>query len=203
MTNSISHKTIWNDAAKSGLILGLVTVVLMLPGEYMVFLKSRILVGVLSFALWLAKFIICIAVMKHYLVKFSEDHDGVRNSHTRRYGIAMAVTSALIVATYKFLSMAYINPEIYAQAMETALESYSNILTSSDIEAMRESITNYTFLFFGMFLYCVFYGTIVSSILAANIPNATSIFDEPDDVFSSETDDTADSEGEEENIDEQ
>lgn len=203
MTNSISHKTIWNDAAKSGLILGLVTVVLMLPGEYMVFLKSRILVGVLSFALWLAKFIICIVVMKHYLVKFSEDHDGVRNSHTRRYGIAMAVTSALIVATYKFLSMAYINPEIYAQAMETALESYSNMLTSSDMEAMRESITNYTFLFFGMFLYCVFYGTIVSSILAANIPNATSIFDEPDDVFSSETDDTADSEGEEENIDEQ
>ena len=203
MTNSISHKTIWNDAAKSGLILGLVTVVLMLPGEYMVFLKSRILVGVLSFALWLAKFIICIVVMKHYLVKFSKDHDGVRNSHTRRYGIAMAITSALIVATYKFLSMAYINPEIYAQAMETALESYSNMLTSSDIEAMRESITNYTFLFFGMFLYCVFYGTIVSSILAANIPNATSIFDEPDDVFSSETDDTADSEGEEENIDEQ
>lgn len=203
MTNSISHKTIWNDAAKSGLILGLVTVVLMLPGEYMVFLKSRILVGVLSFALWLAKFIICIVVMKHYLVKFSEDHDGVRNSHTRRYGIAMAITSALIVATYKFLSMAYINPEIYAQAMETALESYSNMLTSSDMEAMRESITNYTFLFFGMFLYCVFYGTIVSSILAANIPNATSIFDEPDDVFSSETDDTADSEGEEENIDEQ
>lgn len=188
MDNSISHKTIWNDAAKSGLVLGLVTIVLMVPSQYTVNLSGKLLAGILNFALWLAKFIICIVVMKHYLIKFAKSHKGVMNSHTRRFGMATALASALIVAAFQFLNIAYINPDMYAQAMETAMESYSSMMTSSEIDAMRESFSGLpTLMFFVMFFYCAIYGIILSSILSRNIPNETSIFDDQDNDFTYET----------------
>lgn len=203
MNNSISHKTIWNDAAKSGLVLGLVTIVLMIPALYTANLSGKLLAGILNFALWLAKFIICIMVMKHYLVKFAKSHKGVRSSHTRRFGMATALASALIVAAFQFLNTAYINPDMYAQAMETAMESYSSMMTSSEIEAMRETFSGLpTITFFVMFFYCAIYGIVLSSILSRNIPDATSIFDDPDDDFTYETVEGINSE-EGENTDEQ
>ncbi len=201
MSNTISHKTIWNDAAKSGLVLGVVTVALMVPAEYTVNMSGKLLAGIINFALWLAKFVLCIAIMKRYLIKFAEDHTGVKNSHTRRYGLAMALASALIVAAYKFISIAYINPDLYAQAIETTMENYSSMFTSSEIDTMRESLADLPALtFFTMFFYCSIYGIIVSCILSKNIPDATSIFfEEPDDEDTSVT-----TKGiEDENIDEQ
>lgn len=193
MQNSITHKTIWNDAAKSGLVLGLVTVILMIPANYVGNIPAKVLAGVLNFALWLAKFIICIAVMKRYMVRFAQEHEGSQTSHILRYGMAMAVASALITAAFKFLDVAYINQDLYSQAIETAIQSYSRFMSSSDLDSIRESMNDLPVLiFFWMFIYCTIYGIIVASILSRSIPEDFSIFDEPDDEVISETTDKID-----------
>ncbi len=166
---------------KSGLILALVTIICSIPSDFLYLMKPGFWSGLLSILLWVIKFAACIWVMKHYLVLFKKEHSSATRANIRRYGLAIAISSALIVSAYKFVDMVYINPDASAQMVNTLMDSYSTMLSSSEMDKMEEALADLpSMTFFFMFFYCIIYGAILSGILSRNIAAPDSIFDEID-----------------------
>lgn len=182
MNEGISAKTIWNDAARTGLMLGIVTVALQGLTQWLTGMMSNaVLLGLVEFFLWAAKFIICILLMRMFLKNFVKAHPIAINKDTRHYGEAIAVLSAFIVAAYTLIFYLYISPDTIQESMDMISESYSSFLTSSQLEELENAAADLPIIsFFTVLFYCSLYGTILSGILSNNIPDRKSIFDEPD-----------------------
>lgn len=182
MNEGISAKTIWNDAARTGLMLGIATVALQALMQFVTgLIDSAILKGLSEFILWAAKFATCIFLMRWFMKNFVKAHPEAINKDTRHYGEAIAILSAFIVAAYTLVYYLYINPDVVQESMDMIRESYSSFMTSSQIDEIENSMADLPVIsFFTVFIYCSLYGTLLSGILSNNIPARRSIFDEPD-----------------------
>lgn len=182
MSEGISAKTIWNDAARTGLMLGIVTVALQALAQLVTgLIDNAILKGLSEFFLWAVKFVACILLMRMFLKNFIKAHPEAINKDTRHYGEAIAVLSAFIVAAYTLVYYLYINPDVVRESMDMIRESYSSFMTGSQIDEIENAMADLPVIsFFTVFIYCSLYGTLLSGILSNNIPARRSIFDEPD-----------------------
>lgn len=174
MENRIPRKDLWDAAGKAGLVLGLVSsvyvVITYLLSKLSGSTGTALLVTVLNFLLWAAKFGGCIYLMKLFMTKYAAAHPGLDNSDTFRFGMVTALLSALIFAAFDLAYVTWIAPDTYAQAIETAAEAYGNILPAESIEAMQE-INMGQVSFFTNLIYCFLFGTVLSAILSRNIPS--------------------------------
>lgn len=79
MRQDIDLRTIWNEAAKSGLVLGIFTAVFMFTGILTAGLASggfgaRLAGSLISVALWLVKFVGCLWLLRFFMLKFAVNH---------------------------------------------------------------------------------------------------------------------------------
>ena len=184
MKPSIDKQKIWNEAAKSGLILGLYTSAFTLISSLTARLALSgiggiILIQALNAILWIAKFGGCLWLMGYFMRKLVENYDGVTRRSTFRLGVQTALFSAIIVAGVGLLNFTLISPDVMKEAIDAAMQSFSAVNPLGDSE--RVSIERMigklpTISFFVTFTYCFLYGTIVSKNFASGIP--------PEDIFS-------------------
>ena len=167
MEESTSRKLLWNEAAKAGLVLGLVSILYLVIIQFTPHL-GKVMAGASNAILWLAKFIGCIALMNYFIKKYSRS-----NTRSARelfaFGVATAFLSALIYSA-AYMGYTIMFPEKINEAFDAAMSSYSNMLDSSSLEAMenmRSSIGSISF--FSSLIWCTLYGTILSAILSNRI----------------------------------
>lgn len=175
MEEKYTRGEFWNAAGTLGLMLGVISCAyfalsnLMSQGTEKVALAM--IISVVSFLLWIAKFVGCIYVMKSGMKRFASAHSEVDNSDTFRFGAAAALLSALIYSGMYLLFVTVINPDIFTEAMQLAAEQYSSIDPSitETLEQVGGKLPQISF--FANLIYCSLFGTILSAILSKNIPS--------------------------------
>lgn len=168
MGESISSKTIWDSAAKAGLALGGISIAYYVVNNL---LSATVLGSLLGLLLWIVKFTACIYLMKFFMVRFAARNQGVTNNISFKYGVAIALTSAILYSAFYLLYTTVIFPDLISDSIGKAMEAYSSALSSSQIdelENMSSKLPTYTF--FINLIYCFLFGTVLSSIFSRNIP---------------------------------
>lgn len=183
MNEGISRKTLWNDAAKGGLILGIATILLQEAGQLIPgIIESGIFRGFASVVLWLAKFCGCIYLLRFLMKKFVAEHTEAGNRDSRHFGEAVCLLSAILVAGFSLVNILYINPDLIQESIDTMAQSYSSMMTSEQLESIDELTSDLPVItFFSTLLYCALFGVIASAIISNNVPERKSIFDETKD----------------------
>jgi len=175
MSEIITSRSLWREAGLAGLVLGGVAVVLplisgLIPSGSGSMLLN-LLLSVLKFALWLAKFVGCIWLVKYFMIKFVKKYDEVDNSSTFNFGMASSFLSALIVSAVSLFQSTRIDSAEYLEQMQTAMSSYSGALDSNMMAVMERMVDKLpTITFFSTLIYCFVFGLIVSYIWSRNIP---------------------------------
>lgn len=174
MKESFTRRDLWDIAGKGGLVLGMVSIVYILIGQLV--MKDAISkIGVwpaklIDIALWIAKFVGCILLMKMYMRRFASTYAGVTHRDAGNLGIAIALTSALVYSGFYLAFAKFIQPEMFSEALDTAMESYSSMMDSNALDAIENLKGSMpTIAFFTNLIYCFIYGSVLSSILSHNI----------------------------------
>lgn len=174
--NTTQRTSVWNDAAKSGLVLGGVSVAYMLCTVLLGKLQDAggalAAVGnVTGILLWIAKLVICIRLMKFFMQKFASANQGVTNGDNFRFGSATALLSALIFSAFTLAWSLFIQPDMYAEGLEAAKEMYSGMMSAEQLSSFDEMVPKLpTWVFFFNLTWCWLFGTVLAAIFSHNIP---------------------------------
>ena len=171
----MERKTVWNDAGRSGLVLGGVSAAYMvlnlLLGKINGGTAASVLVNVASLLLWVVKFVLCIKLMKLFMQKFADSREGVTNGDSFRFGTATALLSAMVYSAFSLAWVTFIQPDLYTEAFAAAFDSLSSNLTSAQIEALEELPGKMPAIsFFANLVWCWLFGTVLAAIFSRNIP---------------------------------
>ena len=159
-------KSFWSEAGRDGAVLGGVSIAYMLVTWGLGLLEPdtkivNILVSVAGILLWVAKFVLCITLMKRFVTGFSsrEGRPGFG------FGAAVAFLSALVYSAFTLAYFLYINPEYFAASFEmlAASGAYDRVMLSQ-IEEVMPKLPVYSF--FLNLVYCTLFGTILSAIFS-------------------------------------
>ena len=162
----------WNEAARYGLIFGAIPTAYLYLGHLQATLGvSGTFGSILGFVLWAAKFVGCIKLMQHVMLKFSEANPSAVRSDIFKLGTLIAILSALVYSSAVLADMLYIFPEYYQTTYAVIIEEFSRTLPAQQLEEMKAMIAQMPkFSFIGNFIYCTIYGTVLSFILSRSIP---------------------------------
>ncbi len=191
MEETFTKRDFWDGAGKAGLVLGSVPILYMLI-EQLLLQNAAEAIGAIpaslvSFLLWLAKFVGCIFLMRWFMRRFSTRFGDATHRDISRYGTAIALTSALIYSAFYLAWSKFIDPEMFSRAFETAAEQYSSIMDSNTMEMMEQMEGSMPVIgFFSNLIYCFLYGTVLSAILSRNIGKDDSPFASGKDPFSND-----------------
>ena len=174
--NEIERKSLWNEAARSGLVLGLVSIVYMvcnaLMGKIQASGAGAAVVNVVNVILWVAKLVICIRLMKHFMLKYARGNDGITNRESFRFGSTTALLSALLYSGFFLAWVLFIQPDMFTESMDAAMEMYEEVLTSDQLDSMKELAPKLpTITFFANLVWCWLFGTVLAAIFSRNIPS--------------------------------
>lgn len=171
MKDTVTNGILWNKAGNAGLVLGLASSIYMFAVQMVSSIPSVFAGQALTFILWIAKFVGCILLMMHFMKRVSSGYAGVDNRTTFKYGVMISLLSAVIFSAVSLANILFISPELISRQFETIMNTYSSMLDTnsmnmlSQMEAMYPQIS-----FFSNLIYCFLYGTVLSAILARNIP---------------------------------
>ena len=168
MKGKLDNTTLWNEAAKAGALLGLVSVSCLVLKELAGMSESAFLVQAAVVILWSVEFFGCILLMKKVQLDLRDKYENVKMEDTFRLGRRAAALSGLLLASAQALIILYMPQE----TMDTLVSDISQAMsmTSSQkeqVEGMLDKMPLYTFVF--QWLYCVLYGTVLSSIMSRYI----------------------------------
>lgn len=168
MKGKLDNTTLWNEAAKAGALLGLVSVSCLVLKELAGMSKSAFLVQAAVVILWSVEFFGCILLMKKVQLDLRDKYENVKMEDTFRLGRRAAALSGLLLASAQALIILYMPQE----TMDTLVSDISQAMsmTSSQkeqVEGMLDKMPLYTFVF--QWLYCFLYGTVLSSIMSRYI----------------------------------
>ena len=181
----IEQKIIWNDASRSGLVLGGVSIGYMLCTVLLGKLQGGaaigVLVNVLSLLLWVFKFVLCIRLMKFFMQKFVGANSEADNRDTFRFGTVTALLSAILYSAFYLAWVSFVDPEMLTASLDMVRESYSSTFTADQMDSLEELVPKLpTITFFANLVWCWLFGTILSAIFSANIPSRNPFKQEPD-----------------------
>ena len=132
---------LWNEAGKAGLVLGTVSILYMIitlfTGKIAGSGIKAILIGTLNFALWAGKLVLCIWLMRFFLLKFSKSNPSADNNKVFRFGMLVALLSALLYSAFYLVYILYIDPNSMAEAFDLAIQQYSASLDAQSMEALE------------------------------------------------------------------
>ena len=183
--NTPGRKNLWNEAARSGLVLGLISIVYMVCTALMAKIEASgagaALINVAGVILWIAKLYICIKLMRVFMLKFADGNDGITNSDSFRFGTATALLSALLYSGFSLAWMMFIQPDALSESMDAAMQMYENILPQDQIDSIMEMAPRLpTITFFINLVWCWLFGTILAAIFSRNIPSRNPFADTRD-----------------------
>lgn len=171
MRQDIDMRTILNEAAKSGLLLGLFTGVFIYVAMLIGMINSdsfgaKLMITVVNALLWMLKLVGCLWFLRFFMLRF---------------GMFTALFSAIIVAGIGLVNITLIAPESMQSAIEAAMQSYSSALSASDQITLERTLSRLPQIsFFSSLVYCFLFGTVAAKIFSASIP-PRDIFGEPTD----------------------
>jgi len=173
----MEKKIVWNDALRSGLVLGGISIVYTVINMLMAKLQGgaavSVLVNVSGVLLWVLKFYLCIRLFKVFMQKFAANNKDVTNSDTFRFGFATAILSALLYSAFYLAWVTFIQPDTFTEAIDVAREAYSGILPADQLDAFDEMAPKLpSMMFFANLIYCTLFGTVLSAIFSRNIPSS-------------------------------
>lgn len=182
--------TMWNSAARSGLVLGCVSIVFMILGHFLsktgTGTGAAVASSIADSILWIAKFCLCIFLMRRYIFNYIAD-TGAGQYEARSFGRKTALLSALLYSGAYLAYILYINPTIFTDTADAIAES--GMLTSEQMEILDSSMGRMpAAAFFANLVYCYLFGSVLSLIFTAGI--GSNPFDEEDDDAEQAEDDT-------------
>lgn len=184
MEDKLTGKVIWNEAARTGILLGAVCIAYMVLSHFLGSISAdagRIPARLLAFILWAGKFAGCIIVMKKSMERFAADYREADGRQIRLMGTASAFLSALIVAAANLAYISFIAGDEYRAGIELAMSSFSGSLDANSMRAVESVIDKLPVItFFSQIVYCFVYGWVLSAILSSGIA-AKDIFRDADD----------------------
>lgn len=167
-------KQFWDNATKSGLVLGGISIVFMLINLALAsFNKGAMLViaNVLSPLLWIAKLVACILLLKFFIKKYFSTNSELTARNLLNQGRAIALLSAALFAAFNMAYYMYIDPDFF----EEILASVSNlgIYTADQLNMLKDMGPQVpTYSFFGTLIYCYLFGSIASSFIVRKLISA-------------------------------
>ena len=163
---------LWNEAAKYGIILGVLPAIYLFYGHLQIAMDMTgffsFMVGIM---LWAVKFFGCMMLMKHAMLKFAFENESVSKNDIFKFGVCMAIFSALVFSVISLADQLYFFPEQYQNAYAVLIEEYSKVLPAEQVDELKGMLSAPKFAFIGVFLYCLIYGTVLSKIFSVNIPS--------------------------------
>lgn len=172
MKETIESRSIWNEAAKAGLLLGLFTGAFILVNTLMpkILPNGKVWAGILAVVintvLWLVKFAGCLALLRYFMVCFSHKFNVRSVSTLFRFGMLTALTSALIVAGINLLNIRLLSSDDMQAIIDTTLQNMPQVNDSDQIILDRTLSHLPQISFFVTLGYCFLYGTVASKILS-------------------------------------
>ncbi len=152
----------WGLAAKDGLILAAVTVVV----STLTLLTKNAFLGTL---LWLVKLGGSIWLLSVIMKRYGKTHP---DESTFGYGFIVCVFSAIVCAVWTFIEFQYLFPDAVAEALDqmyTGFEQMSGMLPEGFTDAMLKMEDNYAQInCISTFIWCVLLGLLFSFILSRN-----------------------------------
>ncbi len=150
----------WTLAAKDGLILAAVTVVV----STLTFLTENTF---LSTLLWLVKLVGSIWLLRVILKRYGDSHP---DESTFGYGVIVCVCSALVCAVWTFVEFQFLFPGSVAEVFEQTYSSISQMgsaMPDEFTDLMLKMEDNYAQInCISTFLWCSLLGVIFSAILS-------------------------------------
>ena len=169
MKKEYSSSASWNSAAIAGLIMAAVTVtaelVIALGGKVQGFAG-----GFIHFFLWAGKLVLCAFTFRALLKRFHQNYEGVDYFTLKKYGVKLALFSAILVAAYSLVNLLVINPDSMNQIVEGVRESYPSMMDSNS-EAALEKMLPQMPLYTGIVtvVYCFLWGWFYTSLFSKSI----------------------------------
>ena len=168
MKGKLDNTLLWNEAAKAGALLGLVSISCLALKELAGMSGSAFLVQAAAIILWAVEFFGCILLMKKLMLDLRDRYEGVKMEHTYKFGRRAALLSGLLLASAQALFILRMPPESIDTMLSQVSESFG--LTAKDMEnagGILDRLPLYTFLF--QWAYCFLYGTLLSGFLSRYI----------------------------------
>lgn len=166
----------WNLAGIGGLALGGLSSAYLLISYLLTLLPSgNVAVNLISslggVALWIAKIVACLALLKYFLKRYASTDTGIGNGDVFRFGSVVAILSALIYAGFYMAYVTYFAPDTFSAVLE--LMADNPMVTEDALSQMEELIPRLPVMsFFMNFIYCAIFGTVASAIYSRNIPSS-------------------------------
>ena len=164
----LDNTALWNEAAKAGFLLGLVSVGCLLLRELATLSGNQFLIQAAAIILWAVEFFGCILLMKNIMLRLKEKYEGVKMEDTFKLGRRAALLSGLLLASAQTLIILYMPQE----QMDAYLAQLSSAmpLTGTEKEAMEGMLDRLPLItFISQWLYCFLYGTVLASFLSRYI----------------------------------
>ena len=171
MEGKISSSTLWNEAGKAGLVLGLVSTAYLFINQFLSGGSLGIAGGILSFIVWLGKLILCIWLMQYFMKQLVVRYPEATHSHTLKFGIRTAFLSSLLFSAITLANALFISKDAIAEQWETTVSTFASMLDSNSMAALESMQGNLPgILFFTNLIYCFIFGMILALIFSRNIP---------------------------------
>ena len=172
---------LWEHAGKAGLVLGGVSILYMLctmlTGKVAESGSAVFLMSMINLLLWVAKLAACIFLMRFFMLRFSQADPTADNARVFRFGMAVALLSALLYSAFYLAYVSFIAPDTFEQAL-SMLED-NPMMDSNSLSAIEDMIPKLpTISFFVNLVWCWLFGTVLSAIFSRNIPPQNPFVDE-------------------------
>ena len=160
----------WSLAARDGLILAAVTVVV----STLTFLTKN---GFLTSLLWLVKLVGSIWVLRVIMKRYGDTHP---DEPTFGYGVIVCLLSAIICAVWAFVEYQFLFPGAVADAFEQMYETFEQMggmFPDEMTDVMLKMEDNYAQInCISTFIWCTLLGLLFSAIIARTTSGNKSVF---------------------------
>jgi len=168
MNGKLDNTHLWNEAAKAGLLFGLVSVSCLALKELATLSGSTFLVQAAAIVLWAVEFFGCILLMKKVQLDLRDKYEGVKMADTFVLGRRAALLSGLLLASAQALIIMHMPEETMDQLVGAVSEAMPMSASQKEqMDGVLDKLPVLTFLF--QWMYCFLYGTILSSIMSRYI----------------------------------
>lgn len=158
----MDKSTMWSLAAKNGLILSLITIIVELLSLAFTF------PGWASIVITIVKLGLIIFLLYKFMKSYSESCEGVVTyGQSFTYGFILCLCSTVVCTLFSFIDYTWINPDVTDMMLEQAELAMANTpqLSGMDPDKFAAMMPKMTIL--ALFLKYIFFGVLIPLIIAA------------------------------------
>jgi hypothetical protein len=167
MKEVVDNKTLWNEAARVGMVFGLFSSACLGLKEASALTGSTFVVTAAAIILWAVEFFGCILLMKKYMLDEIQKHKGMQQVELYKFGKRVALLSGFILAVVDALIVSFIPDDTLAATLNETVAAMPAGMQANAEESMALMMDKFPlFTFLGQWLYCFLYGTVLSAIMS-------------------------------------